>query len=219
MMYRTKDNLAISREQIINRNASIWNNTKITFRKNDSNEYVPIHLRNLDHWYDHGELLTHIGKWLKPFRYLEIGVCTGYSLKLMQHYATECYGVDVVIEHTDYKNNVKLFKTTSDDFFQNLSSEIMFDMAFIDGDHEKGQVYRDFINVKDRIIKDGIVLMHDSVPMNERMLDPRLCHNAWEAIAQIKKEFVNDWEILSLPFNPGITIMRKIPIDKQLIWK
>lgn len=206
------------RDQIINRNYPISKITKLSFFSG-TNNFSPIHLRNGRNLHDHGELISHVAKWLKPRRYLEIGVCTGYSLEIVQKYAAECYGVDIIIEKKDYGSHVKLFEMTSDYFFQTLSPSTMFDMAFIDGDHEKNQVYKDFINVKDRIIEDGIVLMHDSVPMNEKMLDPRLCNNAWEAVAQIKKEFVNNWEILSLPFNPGITIMRKIPINKQLIWK
>lgn len=179
---------------------------------------IPINLRNSS-LHDHLSLIEHIASWLRPERYLEIGIYDGVNLKRIQNHCKECYGVDVILRTKNYNSNVKLFEMTSDKFFSQLDSEIKFDMIFIDGDHNKHQVYKDFINSKDRVIDDGLILLHDTVPMDEHMLDPILCENAWEAVLKIKNEFSNNWEILSLPFNPGITIMRKIPITKQLIWK
>jgi predicted O-methyltransferase YrrM len=180
---------------------------------------TPIHLRNGLKFHDHMSLLEHLAQWLKPERYLEIGVLHGESMKKIQHYAQECYGVDVTFSHRNYNNNVKLFEMPSDQFFANLDPSVKFDMVFIDGDHEKNQVYKDFINSKDRVIDDGLVILHDTVPMNEEMTAHWFCHSAWEAAQKIKKEVRDEWEVLSLPFNPGITIMRKINWNKQLIWK
>lgn len=178
----------------------------------------PIHLRN-SVLHDHTTLIEHIASWIKPERYLEIGVFDGINMRKVQNWAHECYGVDIQIRNRNYKENVKLFEMASDEFFKKLDPSIKFDMAFIDGDHEKNQVYKDFINVENRIIQDGIVLMHDSVPMNDYMLSPGLCNDAWEAIFRIKNEFLTRWEIVSLPMNPGLTIMRKMPVNKQLLWK
>lgn len=179
----------------------------------------PIYLRNNFNFHDHLELIEHLAKWLKPELYLEIGVRTGDSLMRVQKYSKKCYGVDPVITHRNYENNVELFEMTSDDFFKNINPNIEFDMVFIDGLHEKNQVFRDFVNVKDKVINDGLVILHDTVPMNDYMLSPELCDNAWEAMQAIKIKFKDEWEVLSLPFNPGITIMRKIDWNKQLIWK
>lgn len=180
---------------------------------------TPIHLRNKEKLHDHQSYIEHIATWLKPVRYLEIGVWYGDNLRKVQKHAQECYGVDVGFPNKNFDNNVKLFEMTSDEFFWNLDPSIQFDMVFIDGDHNKYQVYKDFINCKDRVITDGIILMHDTAPATEEMLEPRFCHNSWEAAKKIKQEFRDEWEILSLPFNPGITIMRKIPWNKQISWK
>lgn len=178
----------------------------------------PIHLRN-SFLHDHTTLIEHIASWIKPERYLEIGIEDGTNLRKVQNWAHECYAVDIKLRNRNYKSNVKLFEMPSNDFFQNLDPSIKFDMAFIDGDHEKNQVYKDFVNLEHRMIDDGVILMHDSVPMNEGMLLPHFSNNAWEAILKIKNEFLTRWEIVSLPMNPGLTIMRKMPINKQLIWK
>lgn len=180
---------------------------------------TPIHLRNETNIHDHMSLIEHLASWLKPERYLEVGVWHGDNLKRVQKYAKECYGIDTNFLTKDFNSNVKLFEMTSDEFFWNLDPKIEFDMVFIDGDHDKYQVYKDFVNCKDRVISDGLVLMHDTVPANLQMTDKNFCHNSWEAAKKIKQEFRDEWEILSLPFNPGITIMRKMPWNKQLIWK
>lgn len=180
---------------------------------------IPIHLRNGLKFHDHMSLVEHLAKWLQPERYLEIGVLNGESLKRIQNYSKECYGVDVTFSHRNYNSNVKLFEMPSDDFFSVLNPNIKFDMIFIDGLHEKTQVYKDFLNSKDRIIEDGLIVLHDTYPMNDDMTQPWFCHDAWEAAKKIKQEFRDEFEMISLPFNPGISIMKKMRYDKQLIWK
>lgn len=179
----------------------------------------PIYLRNGSKFHDHMSLVEHLAQWLRPERYLEIGVLNGESMKRIQNHATECYGVDVTFSHRNYNNNVKLFEMPSDDFFSILNPNIKFDMIFIDGLHEKSQVYRDFINSKDRIIEDGLIVLHDTYPMDDAMIQPWFCHDAWEAAQKIKKEFRDEFEMITLPFNPGLTIMKKMRYDRQLIWK
>ena len=43
--------------------------------------------------------------------------------------------------------------------------------------------------------------------------------NCWEAMLNIKQRFRDEWEYITLPFNPGLTLMKKMDINKQLIWK
>lgn len=180
---------------------------------------TPIHLRNGLKFHDHMTLIEHMAQWMKPERYLEIGVLNGESLRRVQNHAAECYGVDVAFGRRDFNDNVKLYQMPSDDFFAALGPNIKFDMIFIDGLHERSQVYKDFINSKDRIIEDGLIIMHDTYPMDAEMTQPWFCHDAWQAAQQIKIEFRNDFEMITLPFNPGISILKKMPIGKQLIWR
>ena len=100
---------------------------------------------------------------------------------------------------------------TSDNFFDKIKKENIskFDLVFIDGDHSKEQVIKDFINVKDMVIDDGFVLLHDTYPCDERMTKSCYSDNAWEAVLYIKQNFLNEWEIITLPFNPGLTILKK----------
>jgi len=179
-----------------------------------------IYLRNeWPHVHEHVEVIEHIAKWLKPERYLEIGVFQGKCLNKIQTHAKECYAVDVNFVRKNFDKNVFLFQMTSDAFFNTIPKDLKFDMVFIDGDHNKDQVYKDFMNVKDRIIDDGFVIFHDSYPINEAMLSPHLCENSWEAVRDIKAQFHAEWEILTLPFNPGLTLMKRMNLKKQILWK
>lgn len=183
----------------------------------------PIHLRNIPslgsppELYNHPYLLEHFASWIKPDNYLEIGVRDGISLRPVSKWAKMCHAVDINFLVKDYADNVILYEMSSDEFFSKIQN-IKFDMVFIDGDHSKEQVYKDFINVKDKVIDDGFIFFHDTYPYNESLLSPILSNNCWEAILQIKNEFYSEFEIITLPFTPGVTIMKKMKIHKQLIW-
>jgi len=202
----------------------IENNMEKKEKKINVTVMEPIYLRNIPsreypETYDHISMIEHLSKWIKPESYLEIGVRDGKSLNIASKYAKVCHAVDISFLHKNFTQNVITYEQTSDDFFDTLDDNIKFDLVFIDGSHEKGQVYKDFVNASNRVIDEGFVLLHDTSPCNEWMLDPSYSDNCWEAMLRIKKEFINDWEILTLPFNPGLTIMKKININKQLIWK
>lgn len=183
---------------------------------------MPIHLRNIPNGnpelYNHPALLEHFASWLKPESYLEIGVRYGTSLVPVSKYAKTCHAVDIQFIHRKFAQNVIYYEMTSDNFFLKYPN-LKFDMVFIDGDHSKEQVYKDFINVKDRVIEDGFVFFHDSYPHAEYLCAPQYCNNCWEAVFRIKTEFNREWEIITLPFTPGVTIMKKISINKQMVWK
>ena len=51
------------------------------------------------------------------------------------------------------------------------------------------------------------------------MTQPFFSNNCWEAMLDIKQDYKNEWESVTLPFNPGLTIMKKMKGNKQLIWK
>lgn len=187
---------------------------------------IPIYLRNtpethngLIETHDHYEIIQHLAKWIKPNNYLEIGVREGNVYHLVKNYCNTCYLVDIHFLDLDYSENTLKFEMKSDVFFDVVNKEVKFDLVFIDGDHSKEQVIKDFINVSNMVVDDGFVLLHDTYPCDENMELPVHSHNAWEAALFFKENFNETWEILTLPFNPGLTIMKKISNKKQLIWK
>lgn len=80
------------------------------------------------------------------------------------------YSVDPGIE---FKENPVDFKVTSDEFFDKLrrgevlTSNIKFDVIFIDGLHLAEQVDRDIKNALEFIKDDGYIVLHDCNPPSE----------------------------------------------------
>ncbi len=101
--------------------------------------------------------------------YLEIGVRNPED-NYNKINATKKYSVDPGIE---FKENPVDFKVTSDQFFDGLtsgkylSSDIKFDVIFIDGLHLANQVERDIDNSLRFIKEDGFIILHDCNPPTE----------------------------------------------------
>ena len=108
------------------------------------------------------------------------------------------------------------FIQSTDEFFKALPEGIQFDMVFIDAAHESEQVKKDFLNVLPLVIDDGLIFIHDTYPYSDVMTKPHLCNDCWKAAEWIKQNI--DVEIMTLPFNPGLSIIKKMKRDRQLIW-
>jgi len=80
---------------------------------------------------------------------------------------------------------VLTYRCTSDEFFDN--TEKTYDIIFIDGLHSKEQVYKDIRNSLKHLNKNGIIVCHDSLPINENaQIVPRITQewngDVWKAI-------------------------------------
>jgi len=107
---------------------------------------------------------------LTPANYVEIGVHKGRSLAEAGAGA-RCIGVDPApnIEH-ELPRNVTIYELTSDDFFaRHDPSELLggpVELAFVDGMHLFEQVLRDFVNLERRSAPDGVIVLHDCIPLD-----------------------------------------------------
>jgi hypothetical protein len=84
-------------------------------------------------------------------------------------------------------------------------------MLFIDGDHNRDQVLKDFYSIGKWVrAYTGLILLHDTWPVTRSLLDPMYCGDAWRAAAEIRREFPKDYEIVTLPGpHAGLSIIRK----------
>ena len=85
----------------------------------------PVYLRNLpppDETFHHPSFLFAMAMWIKPVNYLELGVRYGDTFFRIADQAKMCIGVDTDFSVLKWavKPNMKLFKTTTDKFFENL---------------------------------------------------------------------------------------------------
>ena len=182
----------------------------------------PIYLRNIPppaETFNHPEVLSNFFKWLKPENYLELGVRDGSTFLPVSQYCGRAVGVDAFnAPPFELQPNMEFHTMLTDEYFAKLDPSVRFDAVFIDADHSHEQSLKDFINVKDRVIDDGFIFFHDTYPYDASMLDPLACNDCYRTALFIKQNFIDEFEILTLPFNPGVTIVKKMNRNKQLIW-
>lgn len=124
---------------------------------------------------DYLEILKLLHQGLKPKLYVEIGVRQGHSLFLANP-ETRCVAIDPEPRLAAMRPNVELSVTTSDKFFYHpdrSTTALGFDLAFIDGDHSFEQAARDFANLEQRAKPTSIIVIHDTIPMDERTATPK----------------------------------------------
>ena len=116
-------------------------------------------------------LLRRAHEIVKPERYLEIGVHEGHSLTFVQP-GTRVVGVDPEPKVDSPPDNTVIVAATSDDFFADpalvglLGGPI--DLAFVDGLHLHEQTLRDVANVERHSHPDGIIMIHDCLPIDAK---------------------------------------------------
>lgn len=184
--------------------------------------HSPIHLRNnpsSPQAFDHTEFLVYMAKWIKPISYLELGIWGGQNFYAVSKHCKLATGVDHVI--TNYRepksDNINLIEKTTDKYFEDLSADTYFDMIFIDAWHSKESVIKDFTNASKHIMDDGFIFLHDSYPCDKSLTVATLCNDCWAAVLSMKNDFIDDFEIVTLPFSPGLTICKKMKRNKQLL--
>lgn len=185
----------------------------------------PIHLRNLpppDETFNHVELLEFLACWLKPERYLELGVRDGRSFIQIAKYCEEAIAVDVIAPMFTLASNMQYFVGTTDAYFEKISLEKPapeFDFVFIDADHSHQQSLADFLHVEPYVIDGGFVFFHDTHPCLPYMFNADKSNNCFLTPLYIKTHLIDRWEVLTIPVNPGVTIARKIQRSKQLSYE
>lgn len=151
--------------------------------------------------------------------YAEIGVRTGPVFNAVAPFAQNAYAVDIdesTYGHIRKNKNLKWYHGRSDDFFIE-HSKVSFDMIFIDADHSHEASMKDFISASKVIRDNGLILMHDTHPQEPKYLSARKCDHVYETAWKIRQEYSKDFEIVTLPFYLGISIIRKA--NRQLLWK
>jgi hypothetical protein len=121
---------------------------------------------------DYLHVLNHAHSHLKPRTYVEIGVFQGDTLKLVAP-STRVLGVDPQPQLKDSPAaNVRIFATTSDEFFLQHDPIVelhgeRIDMALIDGMHRFEFALRDFMNIERSCHARSVVFVHDCYPLDE----------------------------------------------------
>lgn len=187
--------------------------------KDTMENIIPIHLRNIPppmETFDHIRFLSDFAKWLKPNLYVEFGVRNGVNIAPIAAFCKTIHSIDVhPISWSLQEKHPHLipFVMTTDNYVSNilnrLPTEYIIDMAFIDADHESDQAFKDFEGIFPYVMENGFIFLHDTYPYAEYMTRPEWCNDCYKVPYKIKNKYSNYCEIVTLPFNPGLTIVKK----------
>ncbi len=161
------------------------------------------------------EFIIFIAKTMKPDNYLELGSSVGTTLSAVLPFVKEkVVGVDIrqTIQNTD---KIIFYQTTTDAFFDN-PPDIRYDLIFIDADHRYKQAKKDFKHAAKLLKDNGLIIIHDTYPMDKSYLCEKECADSYKLAWEIRTKMNKKFEIVTLPFHPGISIIRKS--KKQLNW-
>jgi hypothetical protein len=145
------------------------------------------------------DVINHLIKSIAAKKYLEIGIAGGENFR-----SIDCeykVGVDPSV-NTQYK-------MTSDEFFGQNKEQ--FDVVFVDGLHQRDQVYKDVMNALDVISESGIIICHDTNPQEdfnqtEEFNGSIWNGTCWKAIVDLRKNPLLD--IYTIDTDYGCTVIK-----------
>ncbi len=161
------------------------------------------------------EFMEVLADALSPRTYFEIGTEAGHSLRSVRCDAV-CVDPDFEISQNVFQGRrvAHFFQMASDDFFAHYDLRIYLscgvDLAFLDGLHHYEVLLRDFINTERYCHERSLVLLHDCLPLNERMAErqQRLDENE---DAETRHAWTGDvWKILPIlrKYRPDLRIVQ-----------
>ena len=173
---------------------------------------VPLPWETIDHAFIIKNIISETSHLYdkKHINYIEYGTRNGDCLNQISQLVTNVYGVDI-IDYNPTSSNILFFKMLTDEFSEKYLHDIKFCYAFIDADHSSKQVIKDFDNIFKHIELGGYIFLHDTYPCIIENLKPTACNDCYRTPFLIKEKYdKKSFEILTIPINPGLTIIRKI---------
>ena len=167
----------------------------------------------------HEDFIVHLASVVRPKVYVELGLFKCALFNRMIPYSERLIGVDVNLDAGNYMQqspNTRFFNGTTQEFAKELKvNPLRINMVFIDADHSKEAVFQDFRDFFPYVAPHGLILLHDTHPGNEQLIQPEWCGTAYQAVEELRESGL--YELMTIPISPGLTICRKRQV--QLSWK
>jgi hypothetical protein len=155
--------------------------------------------------HNHSDLIAEIVKQLDCSTYLELGVYDGSTISRVRNYVDRIISVDIKDIRTEQIGEFHL--KTTDEFFKDFNE--MVDVIFIDADHNFESVKKDFINSIEILNEFGVIILHDTDPMEEWLLEPTYCSDSYKIDEWIRENY-KDFDIMTLPITQaGLTLVKR----------
>jgi len=169
-------------------------------------------------WHIH--FIEYLASVVRPRVYVELGLYHCETFNRIIPYAEHLVGVDRNPASGTYmakSPKVQFICSSTQDFARYLTAGFRIDMLFIDANHAAEAVLEDFHNCFPSVAPQGLVLLHDTHPKNKAFAVPSLCGDAYLAAGILSRMAGPDYETVTIPVHPGLTIIRKR--TKQLTWE
>lgn len=168
----------------------------------------------------HEDFIVQLGSVVRPKVYVELGIWRCALFNRMIPFAEQLIGVDINPEAENYMTKspkTGFYQGSTQAYAQELAVRpLKIDMLFIDADHSKEAVLQDFKDFFPYVVPHGLILLHDTHPGNDYLIQPEWCGTAYQAIKELAKE-TEAYEMMTIPVSPGLTLCRKR--REQLSWQ
>lgn len=177
------------------------------------------------------DVLRRLHELVRPRSYLEIGVETGATLALAQS-AERAIGIDPdasKLRRELVPACARVFHETSDAFFARQSREqalgaARLDLSFIDGMHLFEFALRDFIHVEAWSDPNGVVVLHDCLPIfpvsaSRERRTKFWVGDVWKVVS-VLREFRPELRVKLIATAPsGLCVVRGLDPKSQVLSK
>ncbi len=168
---------------------------------------------------DHPAWIRHLAFWIEPRLYVEYGISSGRCVEQIAPLCRQVWGVDLAPYETKTANYSHYHMTTRQ--FHDTILQVkkpVIDLAFIDACHESDEVMQDFEELFPFIAQNGFICLHDTYPIREEYSNPMFCSDSWKVPELLRAKYGSQIELLTLPFMPGLTIVRKCEAHATPRW-
>lgn len=155
--------------------------------------------------YNHSDLIVELVKQLNCDTYLELGVYDGLTLSKVKNYVNRLISVDIKDLRKEKIGEFHL--NTTDGFFESFNDKI--DFIFIDADHNFESVKKDFKNSINILSPFGMIVLHDTDPIEEKYLDSGYCGDSYKIDKWIRNNHP-ELDVMTLPITEaGLTLVKR----------
>jgi len=168
----------------------------------------------------HEDFIMSLAKIMRPNLYLELGLYQCELFNKIIPYADVLIGIDINSDAGKFMlktGKARFVNTSTDEYAKKLLRKpLSIDMLFIDANHSAKAVEKDFYNYFPFVSPHGLIIFHDTHPKNYDYINPGYCGDCYKTIRKLSYQ-TKDYEMVTIPVHPGLTICRKR--KSQLKWQ
>jgi predicted O-methyltransferase YrrM len=153
----------------------------------------------------HGRFLAGLAAFIRPRKYLELGLFKGETLERVAPWCAQVHGVDINMQLSVRKIRdehawIELFEMEAFEYLEMAGRENWhYDLILVDDCHDGAHVIRELSHVAQMVNKGGIIAVHDTHPTSP---------GSMEGVKEFMQETGPKLELVTveLPYQHGMTL-------------